>query len=306
MSVLRVYDRIGDGFDMSETDDGEFFFETGDTETEILWSKRYDADSRVVFSELIGGDPLRYLKMVYSQSASGDFIIEDMYYYNEDRKSVVDWIDCDIEIAYEDLISGTTDWVFDGFHGSDRIIGNKFKDILKGGDGGDDLRGRGGDDRLYGERGDDKLYGQSGRDVLIGERGNDKLYGDSGDDRLSGGAGVDRLVGGAGLDKLTGGAGADEFAFKALADSGLWQKRDVITDFLAGTDVIDLGAIDADVTRRGDQRFDFIGREGFGDVAGELRCRSGIVYGDVDGDGRADFQIALDGVSSLRESDFIL
>ena len=48
------------------------------------------------------------------------------------------------------------------------------------------------------------------------------------------------------------------------------------------------------------------GRPFTGDVAGELRCRSGIVYGDVDGDGRADFQIALDGVSSLRESDFIL
>ena len=57
-----------------------------------------------------------------------------------------------------------------------------------------------------------------------------------GDDTLSGGAGDDRLAGGPGDDRLSGGPGADVFIF---APAGGY---DVVTDFRAGEDKIDLSA----------------------------------------------------------------
>jgi hypothetical protein len=50
-------------------------------------------------------------------------------------------------------------------------------------------------------------------------------------------------------------------------------------------------AIDANAGAEGDQAFRFIGRAQFGDRPGELRLRHGILSGDIDGDGRADFHI---------------
>lgn len=38
---------------------------------------------------------------------------------------------------------------------------------------------------------------------------------------------------------------------------------------------------------------------------GELRCKSGVIQGDVNGDGRADFEIQVN-VSVLKSGDFIL
>jgi serralysin len=60
-----------------------------------------------------------------------------------------------------------------------------------------------------------------------------------GDDRLDGGAGRDLLGGGSGHDRLTGGDGADRFVFQAGFG------KDVILDFQAGVDVLDLSAVDA-------------------------------------------------------------
>ena len=64
-----------------------------------------------------------------------------------------------------------------------------------------------------------------------------------------------------------------------------------------------LAAIDADATRPRNQRFDFIGNNAFSDTAGELRFRAGVVSGDVDGDGRPDFQIEVADVAALRGGD---
>jgi uncharacterized protein len=59
---------------------------------------------------------------------------------------------------------------------------------------------------------------------------------------LVGTAGDDILVGDAGADRLTGGAGMDLFTYTSMRDAG-----DVITDFLPGTDRIDLRALLAGV-----------------------------------------------------------
>ncbi|WP_269065067.1 M10 family metallopeptidase C-terminal domain-containing protein [Rhizobium sp. GN54] len=145
-----------------------------------------------------------------------------------------------------------------------------------------------------------------------GGRGNDRLVGDSGDNILKGGAGNDRIEGGPGADKLYGGSGADTFVFRSIKDSTVATSgRDKIYDFSKSQkDKLDLSAIDANTKAGGNQAFDFIGTRKFSKTAEELRYekKNGdtYVYGDVNGDGKADFAIVLDPSLSLSKSDFIL
>jgi Ca2+-binding RTX toxin-like protein len=143
-----------------------------------------------------------------------------------------------------------------GMDGADKLRGGDGEDTLTGGDGDDSLwGGRDSDiligdrdvsdqsyggfssnDRLYGQHGNDSLYGGSGDDLLVGGTGNDILRGGTGQDRLNGNSGKDTLHGGDGADTLTGGGGDDVFVF----DSSDAYEMDVITDFTAGQDRIDL------------------------------------------------------------------
>lgn len=172
----------------------------------------------------------------------------------------------------------------------------------------------GDDRRLNGTSRSDLIDGLKGDDRISGLAGADTLRGGAGDDTLIGGTGGDRLIGGAGADMLTGGAGADVFVFEAPADSR-GGGADVIADFGKG-DRIDLRAIDAHAAKAKDQTFAFIGEDAFGKKAGELRYeqvdRAGtrtdftVVTGDVNGDGRADFEIRLAGLKDLSAGDFFL
>jgi serralysin len=147
---------------------------------------------------------------------------------------------------------------------------------------------------------------------LIGGTGSDKLMGGKGNDQLLGGTGNDTLVGSNGLDKLTGGAGADIFVFSSIKDStAAASGRDTIADFSRSQgDKIDLKTIDANSRSGGNQEFAFIGADKFHKIAGELRYekKSGdtFIFADINGDGKADFSINLDGSLSLKASDFIL
>lgn len=100
------------------------------------------------------------------------------------------------------------------------------------------------DDIDYNGIGDGRLNGTSKGDFIFGIDGNDVLNGKSGDDLLDGGWGDDTLTGGLGSDKMAGGLGSDTFVFSEL-DSAVGTLRDVITDFISGTDKIDLSKIDA-------------------------------------------------------------
>jgi serralysin len=130
-----------------------------------------------------------------------------------------------------------------------------------------------------------------------------------GNDTLVGGYGNDVLHGGAGTDRLTGGSGYDTFVFRD-GDSGTGTARDTITDFTRGQDRIDLSGMDANLNTAGvDDAFNFIGSQAFTGVAGQLRVQAGLVQGDTNGDGVADFEIAVKvGTLSvtLAASDFLL
>ena len=193
------------------------------------------------------------------------------------------------------------------------IVGSADNDFILGGDGNDIISGQKGKDHVEGGRGDDTLAGQKGKDMLLGEAGDDRLIGHRGDDTLSGGRGKDKLFGGSGQDTLSGGVKGDLFIFRATSDSPSYRKADTITDFAASQgDKIDLSSIDANIGKRGVNTFEFIGRDGYSDTAGELRYvkrrddKKTVILGDTDGDGRSDLVITLDGVQTLHASDFIL
>jgi Ca2+-binding RTX toxin-like protein len=88
--------------------------------------------------------------------------------------------------------------------------------------------------------------GGDGNDVLVGGEADEQLLGNAGDDRLDGGAGDDVLDGGAGRDRLSGGEGADTFVFSNRQDSYRTSSSslaDLVLDFDAGEDLIDLSAL---------------------------------------------------------------
>ena len=78
----------------------------------------------------------------------------------------------------------------------------------------------------------DSITGSSANDIILAEGGNDTVIAGDGADTIDGGDGNDLIDGGAGNDSLTGGTGADTF----VASTG----NDVISDFVSGTDKIDV------------------------------------------------------------------
>ncbi|MEZ5874931.1 MAG: hypothetical protein R3D30_08930 [Hyphomicrobiales bacterium] len=162
--------------------------------------------------------------------------------------------------------------------------------------------------------GDDTFNGAGGTSgKVFGEDGDDTITGGFADDVLDGGAGNDIIAGGLGSDELWGGADRDLFDFNSIKDSVKGAKHDVINDFERGSnvtgDAIDLRDIDAKSGVKGNQAFKFIGKQGFHHVKGELHIKhlgaSCLVQGDVNGNGKADFEILVK-VGALGAGDFLL
>jgi serralysin len=182
---------------------------------------------------------------------------------------------------------------------------------------------------------DNRIVGNGAANILTGDAGDDFLYGGGGNDRLLGGAGNDRLIGGDGVDFFTGGAGRDTFvgelnATEVSSKLGLISV-DVIVDYAAGSDTLDLSGIDANALVAGDQAFQLINNAN-PRSAGELSIRNfatvmdaenalgididgvngvspytgrvQVVLGDVDGNG-ADFALVLLGTTTVPTGDFI-
>ncbi len=193
-----------------------------------------------------------------------------------------------------------------GATGADLMIGGTGADTMFGGDDGDTMIGGADADTLNGELGNDNLFGDAGGDLLIGAEGNDtvfggadgdQLFGSAGDDVLNGETGGDIINGGAGADILTGGADGDRFVYAALSDSTS-ASSDLILDFNALQDLIDVSAIDANAGVAGDQAFVFVtgtlaaGQARLTYDAGSNRT---LFEGDVNGDGLADIAFLING-----------
>jgi Ca2+-binding RTX toxin-like protein len=140
--------------------------------------------------------------------------------------------------AADRLEGGDGNDTLDGDSGNDTLAGNDGLDSLLGGKGNDQLNGGLDADTVDGGANDDILDGGFGNDLVQGGADNDVATGGGNDDTVEGGGGNDTLSGGAGFDTLTGNADADVFDFDNIT-SGL----DTITDFLVGTDLIDLTGI---------------------------------------------------------------
>ncbi|MEM8699076.1 MAG: calcium-binding protein [Pseudomonadota bacterium] len=227
----------------------------------------------------------------------------------------------------DDLFGGIGDDTLNGGAGADLIDGGNGIDIVSyvgslirnvidlqglqtsvGDAAGDVLRNI---EQVVGGDRIDLIYGDSAANSLSGGLGNDRLYGRAGDDTLEGSNGIDKLYGNAGADIMTGGEDRDRFIYFKLTDSRAGENtRDTITDFDTSEDRIELGRIDADTTRGGNQAFEFIRFTAFSGEAGELRFSridgDTILMGDTDGDRQADFEIELTGLVNLMADDFIL
>lgn len=177
-------------------------------------------------------------------------------------------------------------------------------------------------ENVIGSTSHDTIYGNAAVNRLSGNPGDDHLYGLAGNDVLDGGWGSDHLYGGLGRDVLTGGFREGPgiiktFHFQTVSASGVTSAtRDVVTDFVSTTtsgdgsgSKIDLTEIDAIRATHANDDFTFIGESKWNGVAGELRYvrtqTQTIVEGDVNGDAKADFSIALDGQHALTNTDFI-
>ena len=76
---------------------------------------------------------------------------------------------------------------------------------------------------------------------------------------------------------------------------------------LSGNDTIDLRGIDADTGTNRDDAFAFsTGGSAANSVWITTNGGNAVIWGDTDGDGSADFSIAVPGTSSLTEDDFLL
>ena len=131
----------------------------------------------------------------------------------------------------------------------------------------------------------------SGHYILNGSGSADTIIGGRAADTLVGGGGDDQLTGGRGADSLQGGDGGDVFFFTSTGDSSK-KALDVVSDFDAAVDHIDLSQIDARTDKAGDQAFHLVAK--FTHAAGELvltydsGANATHVKCDVDGDGKAD------------------
>jgi Ca2+-binding RTX toxin-like protein len=144
---------------------------------------------------------------------------------------------------------------------------------------------------FQGNNGNDAFQGGSQADTLNGGAGADTLAGGGGNDTIDAGVGADIIIGGAGADTLTGGSNNDTFVF-AAGDSTA-ASRDTISDFSNAGDLIDLSAL-------GVLQFSSSA------AAYSTWLSAGVLYADTNGSsGSAEFSIALTGVTSLDDGDFI-
>jgi serralysin len=220
-----------------------------------------------------------------------------------------DILSLDMGAIGDHIINVTQAATANGTTVADLIFANGSDNSISGGGGNDTLHGLGGADTLNGGSGNDRLFGGDGGDRLLGSSGIDALYG---------GAGVDVIIGGSSRDSLFGGTEGDIFILQTPSESGASvSARDVIGDYEAGLDRIDVSLVDADSLLIGNQAFSFLSTAGAAfTAAGQLRYRyetiGGVEHTIIEGNqntnfATAEFSIDLVGrYTTLTASDFVL
>ena len=205
-----------------------------------------------------------------------------------------------------DAIGNTHANVLVGNAGVNRLVGGSSNDIYHVQTTGDVAVERAGQgiDHVYASISYD-LRGQYVEHLTLVGDADLKALGNSLANFITGNAGDNRIWGAGGQDRLTGGGGADTFVFLKVSESTT-ALSDRITD-LSDDDTIDLSGIDANVLVEGDQAFRFV--DAFTGSAGEARLilTAGVTLLDldVDGDGRSDFLLRLQG-DHLEHQNWIL
>lgn len=148
--------------------------------------------------------------------------------------------------------------------------------------------------------GDFSATGNAEGNTLKGNDGANLLMGMTGADKLFGGLGDDVLIGGVGRDQMTGGGGADTFRVLQESVGQTVLEIDSILDYQTGLDRLDLSAIDANSALAGDQAFQ-ISLTGLTRTAGQAYVfytagsNTSTVRLDINGDGKADYQLTING-----------
>lgn len=170
------------------------------------------------------------------------------------------------------------------------------------------LGGKGNDKITGSSRSDTMLSGGVGNDTIAGGAGNDKIEGGPGNDTLKGDTGIDYIVGGFGRDVLTGGTSRDYFIFEqaprySAKESGLSSTtRDYISDFVHGTDKLDIGTILTDpIAFKGQGAL-----TGAGQVHFKYSGSNTLVEVSLDADSAPELTFTLKGRIALTSSDFVL
>ena len=218
-----------------------------------------------------------------------------------------------------------TVWNFENIFGSgfaDILIGNLGDNIINGGGGVDTVSyqnvklDEGGVTVNLGKTAAQDTLGSGfdtllGIENLIGSQNDDILIGNAQRNELSGSNGNDVLQGRGGADRLSGGIGDDRFSFTTTSDSAD-TARDIISDFLAGSDKMDIAGIDAKTSTAADNAFAYIGIAAAFTAAGQIRLeQSGadtIVYFNTNANQASEMTIVLQNVNSadLGANDFVL
>jgi VCBS repeat-containing protein len=176
------------------------------------------------------------------------------------------------------------------------LFGTSGNDTINAQNGVDTVYGWGGNDVIDGGQGVDTVYGGSGDDTIRGSQANDGLFGGSGSDVIYGDQDDDLIVGGYGADTLSGAQGADRFAYLSVRDT-----NDTILDFVHGTDVIDVDALNFNTPVNSGA---FTAAH---DLVWFVQGGNTVVLGDTDGDlTTAEFMVTLNGVTTLSAGDFVI
>jgi Ca2+-binding RTX toxin-like protein len=249
------------------------------------------------------------------------------------------------------VLTGTS--VIDGI-GNDlnnSITGNSAANVINGGVGADTMIGGAGNDTYFVDNVGDRITEgtNAGTDTVqssvtytlannnnvenltltgvanINATGNtmaiNTLIGNSGNNVLTGGMARDLLTGNEGIDTFdynnVNEVSVFNFAGTGNRVNAITITLERITDFVVGTDKIDLSTIDASVRSNGNQAFTWLGTNAFVDgnnnsANGGLRyfydsgTQTTIVEASNDTDVAAEFQVALTGQIVLNATDFIL